>query len=27
VCRAVGIGRQTLFSYLAEVKQGRPKDA
>jgi DNA invertase Pin-like site-specific DNA recombinase len=27
VCRSVGIGRRTLFSYLAEVKQERPKNA
>jgi DNA invertase Pin-like site-specific DNA recombinase len=26
VCRSVGIGRRTLFSYLAEVKRERPKD-
>jgi DNA invertase Pin-like site-specific DNA recombinase len=27
VCRSVGIGRRTLFSYLAEVKQESPKNA
>jgi DNA invertase Pin-like site-specific DNA recombinase len=26
VCRSVGIGRRTLFSYLAEVKRERPKN-
>jgi DNA invertase Pin-like site-specific DNA recombinase len=26
VCRSVGIGRRTLFSYLAEVKREIPKD-